>query len=463
MTLVPPAAGPVLIAVSGGADSTALALMLADARVAPLALAHVRHGFRPDDAGRDLECVRELADRIAAPLHVLDLEPPPGFRRGDKIPEGAARSRRYAALSRLARELDSRVVAVGHHASDQTETRLLHLLRGGALRGLAGMREVRPIGGGVLLWRPLLAADPDELRRFLSARGLRWSDDPSNLDLRLARNRARHELLPLLRARSDAWLAAETRLGARACAALDRIEGAVARLAAEGKTSLRERCLVFERARIAALAPALLHHWIEAVARRLDPEAGLGRGLRRHESEQLCGFLRRAGASGRRLVGTQFFELGGRWLCCGEAGLPEPSIRSRIRLGRAPVTLAGAVYRAWIESDETSRSRDAPSARPGEHRLEFEVPGDSTVHLVPARAIGRRAAAALASGPSAERPWWPAFACGGTYFVLAAGPARDAVSDRGTASARGAAIVRVAGLPADRALRIDRLPGIRKA
>src|SRR5262245_28431479 len=122
ISLTPPARGPVVVAVSAGADSTALALLLAEAKVGPLHLAHVQHGFRPDAAAHEVAAVRELARRIGAPLHLLPAAPPPAWRRGEKIPEAAAREARRRRLAALAREVGARVVAVAHHARDQVET-----------------------------------------------------------------------------------------------------------------------------------------------------------------------------------------------------------------------------------------------------------------------------------------------------------------------------------------------------
>ena len=138
-----PAGAEVLVAVSAGADSTALAALLAGARAhgLPLALTlgHVNHGWRgPEAAEEDAAAVRVLAARLDLPVA---FSPPP---RAD-LPhtEAAGRRWRYRCLAALAHASGSRYVATGHHAGDQAETFLMRLLRGSGPRGLAGIPPTR--------------------------------------------------------------------------------------------------------------------------------------------------------------------------------------------------------------------------------------------------------------------------------------------------------------------------------
>ncbi|HUG05934.1 MAG TPA: tRNA lysidine(34) synthetase TilS, partial [Candidatus Limnocylindria bacterium] len=140
--------GPLVLAVSGGTDSTALCLVLSALReelALVLHVAHFDHRARPRAAAADAAFVAELANHIGAPLRV---------GRADAAPknEDDARSARYEFLRRVAREHGATAIATGHTRDDQAETVLLHLTRGTGLAGLAGMRPERD---GIV--RPLLA------------------------------------------------------------------------------------------------------------------------------------------------------------------------------------------------------------------------------------------------------------------------------------------------------------------
>lgn len=107
---------------------------------------------------------------------------------------------RYDFLARVARQESAPVVAVGHHADDQAETVLMHLLRGSGLTGLQGMRPVGrlPNDPALWLWRPLLHATREEIERYVAEQELEPARDESNADTGFLRNRLRHELLPIL-------------------------------------------------------------------------------------------------------------------------------------------------------------------------------------------------------------------------------------------------------------------------
>lgn len=190
------------LAVSGGADSSALFHLAADwAARAPgrprLMVLTVDHRLRPGAAAECAAVVRMAAERrIAAEILVRPSEASSEPLLGDI--QAAARRARYDLLVAAAHRHRLGAVLLGHHLDDQAETLLLRLARGSGLRGLSGMRAVRLVGG-VAFHRPLLGVPAARLRATLIARGLRWTEDPSNADPRFARSRLR-ALMPDLAA-----------------------------------------------------------------------------------------------------------------------------------------------------------------------------------------------------------------------------------------------------------------------
>lgn len=179
--------GPCTIAaaVSGGVDSTALLLALADLRDEGFGLAaiHVNHHLRAAESDDDEAFVRDLCARLGVPLDVLDgtLDSEAIRRRGI---EAAAREVRYAKLREKAGD---RLVATAHQKNDQAETVLIRLLTGSGIAGLRGVHPVRDDG----VIRPLLAVTREETEAFLRERGVTARIDRSNEDPRFLRNRVR--------------------------------------------------------------------------------------------------------------------------------------------------------------------------------------------------------------------------------------------------------------------------------
>lgn len=185
----------ILLAVSGGADSTALLHLMA--RAAPglgldLVVAHLDHGLRRGSAAD-----RRAVERAAAALGLRCLSerrPVAPRRRRDESPEeGARRVRREFLLEAAAAEGASRI-ATGHTLDDQAETVLLRLVRGSGPRALGGML---PDGPGPFA-RPLLSIERGALRAWLRRRAIPFREDPTNRSLAADRNRVRHLVLPLL-------------------------------------------------------------------------------------------------------------------------------------------------------------------------------------------------------------------------------------------------------------------------
>jgi tRNA(Ile)-lysidine synthase len=262
--------GPVLVAVSGGADSVALLDLLCrtgDVHGFDLVVGNVDHGIHPD-SGAVARQVAELAAELGVACHVeaAGLGPDTG--------ETEAREARYRLLFALADRLGIGTVLTAHHADDQVETILLRVLGGSGPAGLAGMA---PVTGRLV--RPLLPFRRDELARYVEERGLAAWHDPANRDPAHLRSWLRQELLPMVRGRvqeADAHLVRVGVLAARDRRAWDRLLDHLPDLDARtegGGISVAANCL---RSYDSTLAETLLL----AVARRVGCPLGSVRAAR---------------------------------------------------------------------------------------------------------------------------------------------------------------------------------------
>lgn len=180
-----------LVACSGGADSTALTAAVSGRFAATVG--HVDHGLR-DGSKRDAERVRELARALGLPFLAERLE---GVDvRGAGL-EAAAREARYPALARLAARAGASLVLTAHTRRDQAETLLLRLIRGAGPQALASVRRRRPLAPGIDVLRPLLDVSRSDTEAYCAQRRLRFVDDPHNRDPARARAKLR-ALWPLL-------------------------------------------------------------------------------------------------------------------------------------------------------------------------------------------------------------------------------------------------------------------------
>ena len=183
-------AGRVLLAISGGPDSTALLKLAADWRAADPArpkilAATIDHGLRPESQAESQD-VAALAQRLGIPHAILVWE---GERPTSRLQE-KARAARYRLLVAHAREIGADCIVTAHHADDQAETVLMRMARGSGIAGLAGMRPVA-ILDGLSLVRPLLDIPKSGLVAFCHAQGLAVAEDASNINPRYARVRFR--------------------------------------------------------------------------------------------------------------------------------------------------------------------------------------------------------------------------------------------------------------------------------
>jgi tRNA(Ile)-lysidine synthase len=184
-----------LVAVSGGSDSTAAFHILHALQpvlgIRRLGIAHVNHRLRGDASDEDERFVRGIAERTAVPFFVKRLS---GRSIHDPGVEEWARRERYAFFSEVRTREGFDLVATGHTADDQAETVLFRLLRGTGLRGLRGILPLREDG----IVRPLLPLRKPEILEWLYEQDIEYRNDDSNDDRTFRRNMLRHETLPIL-------------------------------------------------------------------------------------------------------------------------------------------------------------------------------------------------------------------------------------------------------------------------
>lgn len=196
-----PAAGlehgaPLVVAVSGGADSVVLLHLLhelADRYGLRLHVAHLNHQVRPEGSN-DADFVRHLCAKLKLPCVVESVDVPVLAAEMGVSLEMAGREARRKFLLRHADRVGARLIAVAHHRDDQVETFFLRLLRGSGVAGLSAMqfRQDR-------WWRPLLECSREQILAYARRHKLGWVEDQSNSDPAFLRNRMRHQLLPQLR------------------------------------------------------------------------------------------------------------------------------------------------------------------------------------------------------------------------------------------------------------------------
>ena len=365
-----------LVAVSGGADSTALLwgmTRLAGRLDLQLWAAHLDHSLDPGSAERGAAVAR-LCARLGVPLRSSRLDVA-GRRRPGESREAAARRVRYRFLERQRGAVGARWVLTAHHADDQAETLLLRLIYGSGLAGLAGIAAHR---GNIV--RPLLDLSRRQLAAELDGTGLNPIEDPTNDHLEVPRNLIRHRLIPALEEHWPTLVRDLLAVGRTASGARRRLEGA-----AESHTEMRvaDGQVSVDRDALAGL-PEILWPFALARACRL---AGLayppGRDARRE--------LRRQVAAGNDVGcdqgdGWRWRTRGGRlaleraprqprpapfahtFVAPGEVEVPELGVRVRLRpatletwMLRGAANRAGLGLRLQPQETVTVRSR-----RPGD-------------------------------------------------------------------------------------------------
>lgn len=247
---------PFAVALSGGADSTALLLACVQRWPGQVRAVHIHHGLQEAADGFEAHC-RALCGQLGVPLLVRRVQA--GHAPGQS-PEDAARQARYAALADAVQTEwpDVRDVAVAQHADDQVETLLIALSRGAGLPGLASMPAQWQRSG--LNWhRPFLTVPGAALRDWLRERDQAWMEDPTNSNEQFTRNRIRARLLPVLAEAFPAFRDTFARSAAHAAQAQEVLDEVAAKDLAHVDIPPRISALqALSRARQALV----LRHWL---------------------------------------------------------------------------------------------------------------------------------------------------------------------------------------------------------
>ncbi len=288
-------AGPVVAAVSGGADSVALLRALREAGC-DVVVAHVNHQLRGAESDADEAFVSDLARALDVPFHSTRLAIP----QNENL-EAAARRLRYEWLEEIAGATGT--IATGHTADDQAETVLHRMIRGTGLQGLRGIVAIkfsrdaessersavghphmtvshsinsRPalgsedsasrLNGRVV--RPMLAVTRNDVLEYLHALGQPFRIDSSNADPRFTRNRIRQELLPLLRSFNPEIVSVLGRLAEQASEAFDFVEGEAMRLLSIAERPRAGAMLIFDKAALETVSPLFVRELFRLVWRR---------------------------------------------------------------------------------------------------------------------------------------------------------------------------------------------------
>ena len=349
-----------LVAFSGGPDSTALLwglAQVADALGLRLHAAHLDHGLDADSSRR-ATAARDIAVKLDVPITVERLRTP---RPDTESLEAFARRHRYTFLHRLADRLEAPRIATAHHADDQAETVLLRLLFGSGLEGLGAMSQAR---GRVV--RPLLSCYRTDLCRALAASGITPVNDPTNSELTTPRNAIRSRLLPHLEAQEPGTTASLCRLAAATRRASRRLERRIESLLALKRLTTtfgrKPRGVEVDRQALENLPEPLLPvalAWLHRRAgapypassaarrellRQVRADAGLGcdcgRGWRWEGNSKSIRLVHNASSPGRITYNL---------IVPGSVDVPELALRVRLTRGKvAPWMYSGRIYRTGL-------------------------------------------------------------------------------------------------------------------
>ena len=378
------AAAPVILMVSGGADSMALLHMTATepidlgdgaglVRVAQerLHVLHVNHLLRGADADADQHFVQATCDSLDIPCTVLRVDVAKLAQERDGNVEEIGRRVRYDAARELAQKLcteqgvsrQKAKILTAHTADDRAETFMMNVMRGSGMSGLASIPRHRG-----LIYRPLLDYTHDQLKDWLKARGLDWHEDATNTDTHYLRAYMRHNVLPLLKARNPMLVQTVCKIADLMTDEDDYLEMKAARKLRQITLRKSESSLVLDALKLSSTDVVIARRVVRIVARQLIPEAWL-------EFKHVDAVLEAVAAG------------------VGVANLPQ-NLEARVRLGTVTFSFTGAA-RSAVGAGAGAGSVAAASGEPagtslaaatfGEH---LAVPG--TLELADGRVLSAR-------------------------------------------------------------------------
>lgn len=284
-------ATPVILMVSGGADSMALLHMattelldLGDGagivRVAKerLHVLHVNHLLRGTDANADQRFVQETCNSLGVPCTALRVDVAKLAQERDGNVEDVGRRVRYDAARELAQKLcieqgvsrQKAKILTAHTADDRAETFMMNVMRGSGMSGLASIPRHRG-----LIYRPLLNYTHDQLKDWLKARNLEWHEDATNTDTHYLRAYMRHNVLPLLKARNPMLVQTVCKIADLMTDEDDYLEGKAARKLRQITLRKSESLLVLDALKLSSTDVVIARRVVRIVARQLIPEAWL--------------------------------------------------------------------------------------------------------------------------------------------------------------------------------------------
>lgn len=332
------AAAPVILMVSGGADSMALLHMAATepldlgdgaglVRIAKerLHVLHVNHLLRGEDADADQHFVQDACDSLDIPCTVLRVDVAKLAQERDGNVEEIGRRVRYDAARELAQKLcaDQGVsrqkakILTAHTADDRAETFMMNVMRGSGMSGLASIPRHRG-----LIYRPLLDYTHDQLKDWLKARGLYWHEDATNTDTHYLRAYMRHNVLPLLKARNPLLVQTVCKIADLMTDEDDYLEAKAARKLRQITLRKSESSLVLDALKLSSTDVVIARRVVRIVARQLIPEAWL-------EFRHVDAVLEAVAAG------------------VGVANLPQ-NLEARVRLGTVTFSFTGAARNAGV-------------------------------------------------------------------------------------------------------------------